>query len=67
MEHESGIDLGEARRIAEFLHQRLQEIATSSQPPAAGLRSAADALETLARELRERANSVGLPYPPDEA
>jgi hypothetical protein len=45
----------------------LRQIAELHMSAASGLRAAANELETMAKDLRERANSVGLPYPPDEA
>jgi hypothetical protein len=67
MEHEHGITLDEAQQLSELVRQRLRQIAELHMSAASGLRAAANELETVAKDLRERANSVGLPYPPDEA
>ena len=67
MQHEQGLDSREVHRLCAYFEERLQRIADDRPSTAVGLRRAADFLEELAEELKERAASVGLPYPPDEA
>jgi|GEM_PF-2777826 len=67
MMHEQGIRKEDARRLGAQVSNRLKEIAEANLSAAESLRRAADFLEELADELRQRALSVGVPYPPDEA
>jgi hypothetical protein len=67
VEHESGIDEQEAQRLAEMIERALQEVARQKLPPGGSLMQAALLLESVAEDLRERATSAGLPYPPDES
>jgi hypothetical protein len=67
VEHERGIDKQEARRLAELIQHQFQQLAHQDLPASGSLLQAALFLESLAEDLRERATSVGLPYPPDES
>ena len=67
MQHEQGLDAREIHRLCAYLEERLQRIADGRPSTASGLRRAAEFLEQLAAELKERSAAAGLPYPPDEA